>query len=101
MQVYVRKFGRYRPHQGKKKGAVLGISKAQVLLSRDDTNGVGMTHTTTPPLYTDYFITFAQDVQLDGRLNAPLETVVDILLPVLLVKIRLTLWEKEGIDSAV
>jgi len=52
-----------------------------------------VTHTTTPTLNTDDRVAFGEDVQLDAFLDTPLETVVDILLPVGLVEVRLALWE--------
>lgn len=40
-----------------------------------------MTHTTTPSLYTNDALALLEHSQADGILNAPFETVVDILLP--------------------
>ena len=60
-----------------------------------------MAHPTTPALNTNHLIAFAQDLQLDGLLDTPLETVVNILLPILFIEVWLPLWEKERIDATV
>ena len=60
-----------------------------------------MAHPATPSLHADYGITTVDDAELDALLDAPLETVVHVLLPVLAVEVGLCLGEEEGIDAAV
>lgn len=60
-----------------------------------------MTHTPTPALDTNYWVAFAEDIQLDGLRDTPLEAVVHVLLPVGFVEIGLTLWEQEWVDATV
>lgn len=55
--------------------------KAEVLIGRDDADGVGVAHTTSPALHTDDGIALGQYAELHGVANAPLETLVNILLP--------------------
>jgi hypothetical protein len=76
-------------------------SETQVLLSRDNANGVRVAHATTPSLNTDHTVAFVEDTQLDGLTNTPLQALVDIFLPVRATEIRLWLREVEGIDTTV
>lgn len=76
-------------------------NKTKVLLSRHNANGVCIAHTSTPSLNTDDTVTLVEDAQLDGLANAPLETLVNILLPVRAAEIRLRLWEVEGINATI
>ena len=75
--------------------------ESQVLLGRYDADGIGVTHTTTPALDTNHWITFGEDIELDSFCDTPLETIVNIFLPIGLVEVRFTLWEQERIDAAV
>ena len=77
------------------------LVKAQVLLSRHDAKGVGVTHTTSPSLYTNYSVTLGQDTKLDGTHDTPLETTVDILLPWAGLEVGLLLREVEWPDATV
>lgn len=77
------------------------LGKSQVLLGGYNANGIGVTHTTTPALDTDHRIALSEDIELDGFCDTPLETVVDIFLPIGLVEVRFTFWEQERIDAAV
>lgn len=60
-----------------------------------------MTLPAAPSLNTDDIVAFAQDTELDGLGDPPLETSVDVLLPIVFVEIRLRLFEQERIDSAI
>lgn len=55
----------------------------------------------TPSLNTDHIVASGQDAELDGLRDPPLETSVDIFLPVVLVKVGLILIEQERIDAAI
>ena len=55
----------------------------------------------TPALNTDDVVAFAQHAQLDGLKNTPLETTIDIFLPVCLLKVGLLFWEIEWVDTTV
>jgi hypothetical protein len=52
-------------------------------------------------LNADDNVTFAQDVQLDGFRDPPLDTLVDVILPDGLAKVRLLLGDEEGVDASV
>ena len=60
-----------------------------------------MTHSAAPTLYTDHWIALTEDVQLDSLLNAPFETVVHVLLPVLFIEIGFPLREQERVDASI
>ena len=56
--------------------------EAKVLgLGGDDTEGVGVTHTASPALDGNDGVALGEDTELDGVVDTPLETLVDILLP--------------------
>ena len=77
------------------------LSQAEVLLSRDHTDGVGVAHTAAPSLDTDDVVTLVDDAELEGVVDTPLETAVNILLPDLDVEVGLLLGEEEGPDTTV
>ena len=60
-----------------------------------------MTLAPTPALNTDNVITFVQNAQLDGLEKTPLETAVDIFLPISIGEVRLLLRVYEGVDTTV
>ena len=60
-----------------------------------------MTHTTTPALKTNDTVAFAEDTELDGLVDTPLQALVNILLPVGRLEIRLCLLEPEWVDTTV
>lgn len=60
-----------------------------------------MTLPTAPSLNTDHIVAFGQDAELDGLGDSPLETSVDVLLPIVLVEVGLGLFEEERIDAAI
>ena len=67
----------------------------------NDTEGVGVTHTTLPALNNDNSLTFLENVEGNGVAESPLDTAINILLPVDLAKVGLGLGEKEGVDTTV
>lgn len=77
------------------------LSKAQVLLGRHDTDGVGVTHAAPPALDADDVVAFVEDAEADGLLDAPLETAVDVFLPDCRAEVGLLLGEEEWIHAAV
>lgn len=56
---------------------------------------------TTPALDADDVIAPAENAELDGFADPPLETAIDILLPIILAEVGLLLWEDEGIDTTI
>jgi len=77
------------------------LVQAQILLSRNNTEGVGVAHTTPPALYADHGSTLGENTELDRIHDTPLEAAVDVLLPGGLVEVGLVFGEVEGIDTAV
>lgn len=78
----------------------LHLSNAKVLgVSADDAEGVGVTHAALPALDDDDGIANGQGVELQSTLNAPLDALVNILLPVDLGEVGLGLGEQEGVDA--
>ena len=75
--------------------------KTQVFLSRDNTNGISVAHSTTPALNTDYAVTLVENTQSDSLANTPLETLVNIFLPVGAAEVRLGFWEFEWIHATI
>jgi hypothetical protein len=56
--------------------------KAKVFgLGGNDAEGVGVTHAPSPTLDGDDGVALGKDTEVDGVLDAPSETLVDILLP--------------------
>lgn len=60
-----------------------------------------MTLASTPALNADNVITFVQNAQLDRFEETPLETAVDIFLPISIGEVGLLLRVYEGIDTTV
>ncbi len=60
-----------------------------------------MAHAAAPTLDADNDVALAQDAELDGLVDAPLQPMVHVLLPVRVLIVRLLLWEQEGIDASV
>lgn len=54
-----------------------------------------------PSLNADDIVAFSQDAELDGLANSPLETSVDVLLPIVFIKLRFAPFEQERIDAAI
>ena len=77
------------------------FTEAQVFLCRDDTDSVGVSLSSTPALNTDNHISFPEDAQTNGFLNPPLESSIDIFLPVGLLEVWLVTWEHEWIYATV
>lgn len=75
--------------------------QTKILLCRHNAERVGVTHAASPALHADDGIALAEDTELDGIHDAPLETAVDILLPWLRVEVWLCLVEVERVDAAV
>lgn len=56
--------------------------KAKVFgLGRDNAEGVGVSHTASPALDGDDGVTLGKDAKVNGVLDTPSETLVNILLP--------------------
>lgn len=77
------------------------LLKTQVILGRDHTDSVGVTHATTPALNTNDAVALVDNSEFDTVVDTPLKTAVDIFLPDLDVEIRLGLGEIEGVDAPV
>lgn len=60
-----------------------------------------MTLASTPALNTDNVVTVVQNAQFDGLKKTPLETAVDIFLPISIGEVGLLLRVYEGIDTTV
>lgn len=67
----------------------------------DNTKGVGVTHTTLPALDNDDGVAGGQDVKLESVVDSPLDSAINILLPVDLSEVGLLLGEQEGVDTTV
>lgn len=77
------------------------LAKTEIILCRNDSNGVGMAHATAPTLNANDRITFSQDVELDCPANAPFESIIHVFLPVFLAEIRLLLIKQEWIHPTI
>lgn len=76
-------------------------NKTEIFLCRDNTDRVRVAHATTPALNTDYAVAFVKNTQPDGLTDTPLETLVNVFLPVGAAEVGLRFREAEGIDAAV
>lgn len=81
---------------------LLQLADAQVVdISLDNPQGVGVTHAALPALDNDDSIVVRQDTKLQRLGHCPLDTPVNILLPVDLGEIGLLLGEVEGIHATI
>lgn len=60
-----------------------------------------MTRSPAPSLHTHDIVALAQDAELDGLGDPPLQATVDVLLPIVPVEIRLGLLEEERVHATV
>ncbi|KAI6766123.1 hypothetical protein HG530_007193 [Fusarium avenaceum] len=82
--------------------ALLKLANTEVLgVSLDDAEGVGVTHSALPALDNDDGVAGGQDVELKSVVDSPLDSSIDILLPVDLSEVGLGLREQEGVDATV
>ena len=77
------------------------LAETQVLLCRDNTDSIGVSLSSAPALYTDNHISFTEDAKTNGLLDTPLESAVDIFLPIRFLKVWLLFWELEWVYAAV
>lgn len=70
-------------------------------ISLDNPQGVGVAHATLPALDNDHSIVGGQDTEVQCLGDTPLDTPVDVLLPVDLGEVGLVLGEVEGINATV
>lgn len=56
---------------------------------------------TTPTLNADHILALGQNTQFDCLGDSPLETTIDVFLPIRLVEVGLLLREEEGVDSTI
>lgn len=77
------------------------IEKTQVLLRRDDTNGIGVALSTSPTLHCNDAVAFGQDSQFDRLGDTPFQASVNVLLPIHTVEVWLGLREVEGIHTPI
>ncbi len=83
-------------------GRHLHLTNAKALgLGTDDAQSVGVAHATLPALNDDDGIASRQGTELQSLADGPLDTLVDILLPVNLAEVGLSLGEEEGVDATV
>lgn len=75
--------------------------KTEILLSRYDTDGVGVATTAAPALHANDRVTLGEDTKVDGALDAPLETLVDVFLPLNRLVVWLFLGKEEWPDTTV
>ena len=60
-----------------------------------------MAPATTPALNADHIVTPVQNAEFDCLSDPPLETSIDVFLPVRLVEIGLLLWEEKRVDATI
>jgi hypothetical protein len=77
------------------------LVETKVLLCWDDAECVGVSHSSSPALYANDWISLAENTKLDGVHDSPLQTAVNILLPWLRLEVGLLLGEVEWVDTAV
>jgi len=70
-------------------------------LGWEDTESVGVTHTTLPALDNNDGLASGEDTKAKSLRDTPLDAAVDILLPVGLGEVWLLLLEVEWVDTAV
>lgn len=81
---------------------LLHLTNAQVGgVSADNAQGVGVAHTTLPALDDDDGVALSQSAKLDSVSDSPLDTLVNIFLPVDSLKVGLLLRIQERINATV
>lgn len=70
-------------------------------VSLHDPQGVRVSHAAAPALDDNDRVILVEEVQLHRLRDAPLDTLVDVLLPVDLGEVGLRLREQEGVDAAI
>ena len=74
--------------------SLLKLTNSEVLgVGLDNSEGVGVTHAALPALDNDDGVARGQDVKLKSVVDSPLDSAVNILLPVDLSKVGLLLGE--------
>jgi len=58
-------------------------------------------HTASPALYTDNRLALTENAEVDGVLDTPLNTLVNIFLPWVRLEVGLLFGKVEGVDAAV
>ena len=77
------------------------FGKTQVFLCRDNTNSIGVSLSSAPALNTDDHVSFVQDAKINGLLDTPRESAVDIFLPIRFLEVWLVRSELEWVYTAV
>ena len=60
-----------------------------------------MAHTAFPSLNTDHIVALREDTEGFGFGDTPLETLVDVFLPIYFGEVRLGFGKEERVDAAV
>jgi len=76
-------------------------SKTQILPGRHNTNSVRVALPAPPSLNTNNHVILAQHAQIDRALDPPLQTPIDVFLPINAFVIGFLLWEEERVDAPV
>lgn len=79
----------------------LRAGKTQVRLRRNNTNSIGVAHSSAPALDADNRVTGSNDLELETLVDAPLQTTIDVFLPDLDVEVWFLFGEIEWVDAAV
>lgn len=80
----------------------LHLANAKVLgLGADNAQSVGVAHAALPALDDNDGVAGGQGTELQSLADSPLDALVDILLPVDLAEVGLSLGEEEGVDATV
>jgi hypothetical protein len=74
---------------------------AKIWLRGHHADSVGVTHTASPSLHAHDLLALGEDTKINGVLDTPLETAVDVLLPWRRLEVRLLFREQEWVDTTV
>lgn len=77
------------------------LIQPQILPRWNNPKSIRMPHSASPALDAHHRITGVQDTQFDRIGDAPLQAVVDVLLPRHFVEVGFLLGEQEWVDTAV
>ena len=77
------------------------VEESKILPSWNHANSVCVTLASTPSLNADDQVIFTKYPKIDGIMDTPLKSAINIFLPVSFAEVRLFLWVQEWVNAPV